>query len=104
MDFPDLTIIMAHGGRGIWYDEALNLVHLHEHVYIDISGLPPQKLPAYFPNMERLALKFLFGTDWPSVDMQKNIRLINSLNSLNMAPEATERILGENAVQILGLL
>jgi len=100
VDFPDLTIVMAHGGRGIWYDEALSLVRLHEHVYIDISGLPPKKLPDYFPDMERFAHKFLFGTDWPSVDMQKNIQLINSLN---MTPEATVQILGENARQILGL-
>ena len=100
MDFPDLTIIMAHGWRGIWYDEALNLVHLHEHVYIDISGLPPQKLPVYFPDLERLAHKFVFGTDWPSVDVQKNIQLINSLS---MTPEAKASILGETAGQILGL-
>ncbi len=101
VDFPDLTIIMAHGGRGLWYDEALSLVRLHKNFYIDLSGLPPQKLPAYFPDLERYAHKFVFGTDWPSVDVKKNIQLIRHLN---ISSEAVARILGKNAKQLLGLL
>lgn len=50
-----LTIIMAHSGRGFWYDRAFFLARLHEHVYMEITGLPPQKLLAYFPELEKLA-------------------------------------------------
>ena len=100
IDFPNLKIIMAHGGRGPWYDEALTMIRLHKNIYIDVAGLPPQKLLEYFPDLERFAHKFVFGTDWPNVDVKKNIE---KLNKLPVSPEAIKKILGENALEILGL-
>lgn len=100
VDFPDLTILMAHGGRMIWFDEAMMMTRLHQNVYIEISGLPPQKLLEYFPTMERFADKFVFGSDWPSVNTKKNIEIINNLNISN---ESKEMILGRNAKRILGI-
>ncbi|MFN3534855.1 MAG: amidohydrolase family protein, partial [Desulfatiglandales bacterium] len=44
VDFPDLTIIMSHGGRGFWYEKAFFLTRLHKNIYMDITGLPPSKL------------------------------------------------------------
>jgi predicted TIM-barrel fold metal-dependent hydrolase len=35
-DFPELPIIMGHGGR-IWYDETAMLLRKHKNVYADIS-------------------------------------------------------------------
>jgi hypothetical protein len=46
-DFPGLTVVLAHGGRGWWYDAAASLALLHENVWIELSGLPPQRLPHY---------------------------------------------------------
>jgi predicted TIM-barrel fold metal-dependent hydrolase len=68
-DFPDLTIVLAHGGRGWWYDAAAFMTLMRPNVYIEISGLPPQKLPDYYRSfdLERLARKMIFGTDWPGV-------------------------------------
>ncbi len=100
VDFPNLKIVMAHGGRGPWYDEAFVMARLHQNVYIDATGLPPQKLLTYFPDMERLAHKFIFGTDWPSVDVKKNIDLVRQLP---ITAQAIDQILGENAKQVLGL-
>jgi len=51
--------------------------------------------------MGRLVHKFIFGTDWPSVDVKKNIEMIRHLN---ISPEAISKILGENAKQLLGLV
>lgn len=101
VDFPNLKIIMAHGGRGPWYNEAFSLVRLHKNVYIDISGLPPQKLLEYFPDMARFSHKFVFGTDWPAVDVKKNVDIIRSLN---IPQEAISKILGENAKRLLELV
>ncbi len=101
VDFPDLKIIMAHGGRGPWYNEALAMVRLHRNIYIDISGLPPKNLLENFPDMPRFAHKFIFGSDWPSVVPQKNIEIIRTLN---MSQEAISKILGENAAKLLGLV
>ncbi|MDQ4001126.1 MAG: amidohydrolase family protein, partial [Actinomycetota bacterium] len=68
-DFPDLTIVLAHGGRGWWYDAAAFMTLMRENVWIEVSGLPPKKLPEYYSryNFESLAQKMIFGTDWPGV-------------------------------------
>ncbi len=45
---PDLTIVLAHGGRGWWYDAAAFLALTYENVWIELSGLPPHRLPSYY--------------------------------------------------------
>lgn len=99
-DFPELKIIMAHGGRGFWYSEAQFVVRIRRNVYIDISGLPVRKLKEYFPEIERLKDKFLFGTDWPAVSFKNTIEEFLSLDISNSAKEA---ILYYNAKEVLGL-
>ncbi|MDD4335224.1 MAG: amidohydrolase family protein [Desulfotomaculaceae bacterium] len=113
VDFPQMKIIMAHGGRGPWFDVAMSMVRLHRNVYIDIAGLPPQKLLETFSDMGRFAHKFIFGTDWPTpvfnlvnrkaavMDVKKNIEVIRNLN---ISQGAIAKILGENAGQLLGLV
>ncbi|HKQ96314.1 MAG TPA: amidohydrolase family protein [Candidatus Polarisedimenticolia bacterium] len=65
VDFPGLTIVMAHGGRPLWMDEAMFLLRRHPNVYMDISGIPPKSLLEYFPRLAEVAKKSMFGTDWP---------------------------------------
>lgn len=67
--FPDLRIVLAHGGRGWWYDAAGFIALMRDNVWIEISGLPPKKLPQYYRNFDlgRLGRKFIFGTDWPGL-------------------------------------
>ncbi len=65
VDFPNLKILLAHGGRPLWMDTAFFLVRRHRNVYLDISGIPPKTLLQYFPRLEEIAHKTLFGTDWP---------------------------------------
>ena len=100
VDFPDLTLVMSHGGRGPWYDEAMTMLRIHKNAYIDITGLPPKKLLQYFPDLPRFADKFLFGTDWPSVDMRRNAEAVAALP---LPPEAIRGILGETAKKLLHL-
>ena len=47
-DFPALDIVLAHGGRGWWYDAAAFLALSYENVWIELSGLPPRGLPEYY--------------------------------------------------------
>ena len=101
VDFPNLTIILAHSGRGIWYQNAVLLSQLHQNVYLEISGLPPKNLLRYLPDMERNAEKVIFGTDWPVVP---GIRYnIEELMKLQLSQEAKEKILGGNAARLLKL-
>lgn len=66
IDFPDLTLIMAHGGRPLWMDEAFFILRRHKNVYLDVSGIPPTKLLEYFPRLSEFVDRVLWGTDWPS--------------------------------------
>jgi uncharacterized protein len=102
-DFPDLTIVLAHGGRGWWYDAAAFMALMRPNVWIEISGLPPRKLPDYYAKYDlgRLARKMIFGTDWPgSPGMEKNAR---ALFDLGLERETIEGILHQNARQVYRL-
>jgi predicted TIM-barrel fold metal-dependent hydrolase len=102
VDFPELSILLSHGGRPLWYDHAETLIRFHEHVYVDVAGLPPRKLPEYFPNLRRLAHKFVFGSDWPgpAVDIAANIQAIRELD---LGAAVTADILGGTAARLLRL-
>jgi len=101
VDFPDLKIVQAHGGRGFWYDLSFFLARRHKNVYIDISGLPPRNLLQYFPDLEEIADKVVFGSDWPGV---ASIRAnVDAIKKLPLRAETKRKILGENARKLLGL-
>ena len=99
VDFPELKVIQAHSGRPFWYEKAFSLSRLHENVYMEISGLPPQKLLTYFPELERIAHKIIYGSDWPGVPTFKEN--VEALQGLNINAEAKRMILGENAARLL---
>jgi predicted TIM-barrel fold metal-dependent hydrolase len=100
VDFPDLTIVMAHSGRGFWYNQCFFLSRLHKNVYMDITGLPPQNLLSYFPDLEKNREKIIFGSDWPTIptSIGKNIEAIKSLP---LSDNTIEAILFRNAYKIL---
>ena len=101
VDFADLTLLMVHSGRGFWYDRAYFLAKLHANVYMEISGLPPQRLLDYFPELERVADKVIFGSDWPGMPhIRRNIEMIRNLP---LREDTKEKILGGNAARILGI-
>jgi len=68
-DFRALTVVLAHGGRGWWYDAAAFMALSNERVWIELSGLPPSRLRDYYArhNWARLTRRMIFGTDWPGV-------------------------------------
>ncbi|MDD4170556.1 MAG: amidohydrolase family protein [Desulfotomaculaceae bacterium] len=99
IDFPDLNLLMAHSGRGYWYDRAFFLSRLHKNLYMEISGLPPQKLLDYFPDLERNADRVIFGSDWPTVASIK--ANIEAIRRLPLKEETKEKILGGNAARLL---
>jgi predicted TIM-barrel fold metal-dependent hydrolase len=81
-DFRDLTVVLAHGGRGWWYDAAAFLALSNERVWIELSGLPPSRLRDYYArhNWSRLTRRMIFGTDWPGVPgIARNARAVAAL-------------------------
>ncbi|MDI6726516.1 MAG: amidohydrolase family protein [Smithellaceae bacterium] len=99
-DFPDLKVVLCHGGRGFWYHIAEHLAKTFPNVYIDVSGLPPQNLLEYFPRLKRFPEKFLFGTDFPGVPgIRKNYETIASL----IKDKGIMRLMGfQNAFDLFG--
>ena len=81
-DFRQLDIVLAHGGRGWWYDAAAFLALSNERVWIELSGLPPSRLPDYYArhNWKRLCRRMIFGTDWPGIPgISVNARAVAAL-------------------------
>ena len=101
VDFPDLHLGMCHGGRGFWYEDAFTLLRLHENLFIDVAGLPPQKLLTYYPELERFSGQFVFGSDWPGLP-RTIAQNVAAVGALEISPEAQRAILAENALRILG--
>jgi predicted TIM-barrel fold metal-dependent hydrolase len=100
VDFPKMTIIMAHGGRPLWMDTAFFLLRRHPNVYMDISGVPPRHLMKYFPRLEEMAPKVLFGTDWPGPGVPDMGGNLEEVKSLPISDDAKRTILSENALKV----
>lgn len=82
VDYPELNLIMAHGGRPLWTETCFFLVRRHPNVYMDVSGIPPRKLLDSFPRLAEIAAKTLWGTDWPGPrvpDLATNLAAFRSL-------------------------
>ncbi len=100
VDFPDLTVVLAHGGRPLWMETAVFLARRFPNVWLELSGIPPARLLEYFPSLPRLADKALFGTDWPGPGV-KDIRAnLDSFRALPLPVEAQRQILEENPVRV----
>jgi predicted TIM-barrel fold metal-dependent hydrolase len=100
VDFPDLKILVAHGGRPLWMDTAFFLIRRHRNVYLDISGIPPKTLLQSFPRLEEIATKTLFGTDWPGPGVPDVGKNLTEFRALPLSDAAKEQILSKTALEI----
>lgn len=101
-DFPRLTVLMAHAGRPFWHGQAAWLARTHANFYLELSGLPPKTLLTVLPDLERLASKTVFGTDWPGIPRTIAENLADFL-SLPLSDRAKSLILEENPRRLLNL-
>jgi predicted TIM-barrel fold metal-dependent hydrolase len=102
-DFRSLDIVLAHGGRGWWYDAAAFLALTNPHVWIELSGLPPSRLKTYYSrhSWPRLTRRMIFGTDWPGIPgIAANARAVAAL-----CPDyaTVDLVLSGNAARVYGL-
>ena len=100
VDFPDLRIIMAHGGRPLWMDEAFFILRRHGNVHLDVSGIPPLKLLEYFPRLAEVADRVLWGTDWPSPGVHDLRRNLEQFLSLDMTKQMQDQITRQNPLRV----
>jgi len=100
IDFPDLRILMAHGGRPFWMAQAFFVLRRHRNVHLELSGIPPAKVLEYFPRLEELADKAVWGTDWPSPGVKDMRQNIDQFLTLPLAEDVRRRILSDNSLRL----
>jgi uncharacterized protein len=102
-DFPGVTFVLAHGGRGPWYADAARLALSRGNVWLDLAGLPPKRLKDYYAgfDLDLLARKWIFGTDWPGVPgVAGNVRAVAALG---LPADVLAGVLAGNAAQVYSL-
>lgn len=87
-DFPELPMILGHGGR-IWYSETAMLLRKHQNVYADIStnigrlereaARPLLELSAKVKVWAGETRALLFGSDYPFYGQQETIEAAGSI-------------------------
>ncbi len=99
-DFPGLSVVLAHGGRGPWYADAARMALEAGQVWLDLAGLPPKKLPGYYAGFDlpALARRWIFGTDWPGMPgVARNARAVAGLG---LPDDILAGVLGGNATRV----
>ena len=96
LDFPKLPIVLAHGGRPIWMSTAVFLTRRFPNVWLEVSSVPPSRLLDFFPTLEKLADKVLFGTDWPGPAVPEIRPNFDAFRALPLSADAQRAILEEN--------
>jgi uncharacterized protein len=97
VDFPQLTLILAHGGRPLWMEQAFFLVRRFPNVYMDVSSVPPRSVLRYFPRLADVADKVLYGSDWPAPGVRSMATNLRDFRTLPLPAEAMTKILETNA-------
>ncbi len=97
VDFPELTLILAHGGRPLWMEQAFFLVRRFPRVHMDISSIPPGAVLRYFPRLLEVADKVLYGSDWPSPGVRSMGDNLSAFRALSLPENALAQILDGNA-------
>jgi predicted TIM-barrel fold metal-dependent hydrolase len=101
IEFPDLTIVMAHPSFP-WQDEALAVATHKPNVYIDLSGWSPKYFPPQLVRYANSLLqdKVMFGSDYPLITPD---RWLADFGNLDIKPQVRPKILKDNAVRVLNL-
>jgi len=100
IDFPDLRILMAHGGRPLYMEEAFFILRRHKNVWLDVSGIPPSKLLEYFPRLGEIADRALWGTDWPSPGVKDLKQNIDQFLALPLSHDQKRAVLESNPLAL----
>jgi predicted TIM-barrel fold metal-dependent hydrolase len=100
VDFPDLTIILAHGGRPLWMETCFFLLRRHPNVFLDVSGIPPRTLLDYFPRLAEVADRTMFGSDWPGPGVPGVRVNVEAFRALPLPEETKRSILAGTAERV----
>jgi predicted TIM-barrel fold metal-dependent hydrolase len=100
VDFPDLVIVIAHGGRPLWMEQAFFLVRRFPNVYMDVSSIPPKAVLRYFPRLAEIADKVLYGSDWPAPGVRSMGANLRDFRALGLGEDVLAKVLDGNARKV----
>jgi predicted TIM-barrel fold metal-dependent hydrolase len=100
IDFPRLSVILAHAGRPLHGDAAFFLVRRHPRFSFDLSGIPPKRLLHHVPRLAEIADRCLWGSDWPSPGVWDLKRNVEEFLALDLSDDARRKILSDNAARL----
>jgi uncharacterized protein len=110
MDFPDLTIVIAHMGWPWIAETVMGLGRKNPNVYFDTGALRPSlhfgdvdftaKEGIYKYIERQIPGKILYGSDFPNGDPKE---MVAGFKALQIGEEFRGRFLGDNARRLLGL-
>ena len=100
VDFPRLTIVIAHGGRPLWMEQAFFLVRRFPRVFMDVSSIPPKKVLEYFPRLAEVADKVLYGSDWPAPGVRSMGDNLRDFRALGLPDDVLAKMLDGNARRV----
>jgi hypothetical protein len=101
MRFPRLQVVIAHGGRPDRTAAALDLLRRFPNAWLDLSGCPPHRLYHYFGDLEALAPRTLWGSDWPGPGVPGMGANVEAFMGLGLSERAHRLILHDNAVRLV---
>lgn len=99
--WPDLPLVIAHGGRPDRTGQALRVLREHPNTWLDLSGCPPGRLRDYFGDLEPLAPRTLWGSDWPGPRVPGMGANVEAFRALGLSEAAERAILHDNATGLL---
>lgn len=102
VDFPGLIVILAHLGRPLWPDASFFLLRRHPNFWGDVSGIPPKGLLRYFPRLEAVADKLLWGTDWPGPMVPGLRENLDDFLALGLSDDVKRKLLQDNPDRLFG--
>jgi predicted TIM-barrel fold metal-dependent hydrolase len=111
--FPRLRIVIAHLGHP-WFEETIQVVRRHPHVYADVSALVSRRWLLYQALVAAVeygvAHKLLFGTDYPFFTARQTIDGLRSVTGQAFGPgmpvidpQVVEDIVARPSLELLGI-
>jgi len=99
LDFPELTIIMAHGADP-WWDVAIRLMIKYPNLYLMTSAYRPRYLPPQLIAFmaKRNSRKIMFASDYPALGMKLTV---DDALRLDLPPAALHDYMYANAARVI---
>ena len=100
---PGLQVVIAHGGRPDHTRTAVDIVQRFPNAWLELSSCPPRRLPDYFGDLEGLADRCIWGSDWPGPGVPGMRANVDAFLNLGLSQRATRAVLHDNALRLVPL-